>query len=209
MTYTLLFSSICKYGLTWWLRCRESACNVGDLGLIHGLGRFSWRRAWQPTPVFLAGESPWTEEPGRLQSIGSQRVRHNWSTQHSTYIYIKSGFLGGTVIKNLPANAGGMGSISGSRRSPGEGKGNPLQYSCLKIPYRERDLVGYSLLGHKRVRCDLMTQQQCILVSRLNFMFLFIRQWKLCAATWVFLLISVAKEQSTATNQLCDLRNII
>ena len=25
-----------------------------------------WRRAWQPTPVFLPGESPWTEEPGKL-----------------------------------------------------------------------------------------------------------------------------------------------
>ena len=31
-------------------------------------------RAWQPTPVFLPGESPWTEEPGGLQS---QRVRHD------------------------------------------------------------------------------------------------------------------------------------
>ena len=31
-----------------------------------------WRRAWQPTPVFLPGESPWTEEPGGLQSTGSQ-----------------------------------------------------------------------------------------------------------------------------------------
>ena len=28
-------------------------------------------RAWQPTPVFLPGESPWAEEPGRLQSTGS------------------------------------------------------------------------------------------------------------------------------------------
>ena len=32
------------------------------------------RRAWQPTPVFLPGESPWTEEPGGLQSVGSHRV---------------------------------------------------------------------------------------------------------------------------------------
>ena len=31
-----------------------------------------WRRTWQPTPVFLPGESPWTEEPGGLQSMGSQ-----------------------------------------------------------------------------------------------------------------------------------------
>ena len=29
-----------------------------------------WRRAWQPTPVFLLGESPWTEGPGGLQSMG-------------------------------------------------------------------------------------------------------------------------------------------
>ena len=45
---------------------RESTCSVGDLGLIPWLGRkISWKRAWQPTPVFLLGES-WTEKPGRL-----------------------------------------------------------------------------------------------------------------------------------------------
>ena len=43
---------------------KESACNAGDLGLIPGLRRSPWRRAWQPTPVFLSGASPWTEEPG-------------------------------------------------------------------------------------------------------------------------------------------------
>ena len=36
-----------------------------------------WRRAWQPTPEFLPEESPQTEEPGGLQSMGSQRVRHD------------------------------------------------------------------------------------------------------------------------------------
>ena len=36
-----------------------------------------WRKAWPPTPVFLPGESPWTEESDGLQSMGSQRVRHN------------------------------------------------------------------------------------------------------------------------------------
>ena len=35
------------------------------------------------------------------------------------------------VVKNLPANAGGMGSIPGSGRSPGGGDGNLFQYSCL------------------------------------------------------------------------------
>ena len=36
-----------------------------------------WKRAWQPTPVFLPGESLWTEESGGLQSMGLHRVRHN------------------------------------------------------------------------------------------------------------------------------------
>ena len=44
------------------------------------------------------------------------------------------GFSGGSLVKNLPANAGGMVSIPGSGRSPGEGNGNPLQYSCLQNP---------------------------------------------------------------------------
>ena len=41
---------------------------------------------------------------------------------------------GGTVVKNLPASAGDTGSIPGLGRSPGEGNGNPLQYSCLENP---------------------------------------------------------------------------
>ena len=54
---------------------KESTCSVGDLGLILELGSLlSWRRAWQTTPVFLPGKSPWTEESGELQSMGSQRV---------------------------------------------------------------------------------------------------------------------------------------
>ena len=46
-------------------------------------------------------------------------------------------FPGGTVTKNLPAdaaNAGDTGLIPESGRSPGEGSGNPLQYSCLEYP---------------------------------------------------------------------------
>ena len=37
-------------------------------------------RKWQPTPVFLPGEAPWAEEPGGLQSMGSQRVGHDCAT---------------------------------------------------------------------------------------------------------------------------------
>ena len=44
------------------------------------------------------------------------------------------GFPGGSVVKNLPADAGDLGSILGLGRSPGEGNGNPLQYSCQGNP---------------------------------------------------------------------------
>ena len=44
------------------------------------------RGAWQ-APVFLPGESPWTEEPGGLQSMGLQRVRHDWATQHTAHLH--------------------------------------------------------------------------------------------------------------------------
>ena len=44
------------------------------------------------------------------------------------------GFLGGSALKNLWANAGDVGSIPRSGRPPGEGNGNPLQYSCLGNP---------------------------------------------------------------------------
>ena len=43
-------------------------------------------------------------------------------------------FPGGSVIKNPPANVGNVGSIPGLGRSPGEGHGNPPQYSCLENP---------------------------------------------------------------------------
>ena len=43
-------------------------------------------------------------------------------------------FPGGSVVKNLPVNAGDMGSIPDPERSPGEEHGNPLQYSCLGNP---------------------------------------------------------------------------
>ena len=46
-----------------------------------------WRRAWQPTPVLLPGESPWIEDPGGLQSTGSQRVGHDWATKHTAQLY--------------------------------------------------------------------------------------------------------------------------
>ena len=44
------------------------------------------------------------------------------------------GFPGGSEVKASACNAGGLGSIPGLGRSPGEGNGNPLQYSCVENP---------------------------------------------------------------------------
>ena len=46
------------------------------------------------------------------------------------------GFLGESVVKNRPANAGDADSVAGFERSPGKGNGNPLQYSCLGNPMK-------------------------------------------------------------------------
>ena len=55
---------------------KNPPANAGDkkLGFDSWITKISWRRAWQPTPGFLPGESPWTKEPGGLWFIGSQRV---------------------------------------------------------------------------------------------------------------------------------------
>ena len=62
------------------------------------------------------------------------------------------------MVKNLPTDTEDTGSIPGSGRSPGEGTGNPLQYSCLENAMDRRSLVGYHPWGWKRVEHNLATQ---------------------------------------------------
>ena len=59
---------------------KETACNPGDRGSIPRLGRSPGGGHWQRTLVFLPGHKrskTWTEEPGGLQSMVSQRVEHD------------------------------------------------------------------------------------------------------------------------------------
>ena len=56
-------------------------------------------------------------------------------------VYSAWGFPGSSVVKNLPANAGAVGSIPGLGRFPGKGNGYPLQYSCLENPM-DREACG-------------------------------------------------------------------
>ena len=71
------------HGLPWWLRQSSICLQCRRPGFNPWVGKIPWRRAWQSTPVFLPGESPWTEEPGGLQSIGSQRAGHKRTAKDS------------------------------------------------------------------------------------------------------------------------------
>ena len=83
----------------------------------------------------LAWRIPGTGEPHRLLSMGSHRVRHDWSDLAAAAAATEQiGLPWLQMIKNLPANAGDAGLIPGSGRSPGEGNGNPLYCSCLENP---------------------------------------------------------------------------
>ena len=56
-----------------------------------------------------------------------------------------------------------LGSIPGSRRSPGKGHGNPLQYSCLENPHGQRNLAGYSPWGRKESDTTEVTERERML----------------------------------------------
>ena len=66
-------------------------------------------------------------------------------------MYVYMGFPGSSAGKESAFNARDPGLIPGLGRSPGEGTGNPLQYSGLENPHRQRNLACYSPLGHKEL----------------------------------------------------------
>ena len=72
----------------------------------------------------------WTGRPGMLQSMGSQRIGHNWVTELNRSEWMD--FPGGSDGKESACNAGDLGSIPGLERSLGKRNGNSLRYSCLE-----------------------------------------------------------------------------
>ena len=53
-----------------------------ETGFDPCVGKIPWRKTWQPTPVYLPGESPWTEEPGRLTAHGAQFTFYDAARDH-------------------------------------------------------------------------------------------------------------------------------
>ena len=113
----------------------------------------------------LLGYSPGTSLANISQSVFSRisvlgrqivaNIKYNASYSNESFkIWVNEVGLISSQIKNPPADSGdtrNTGSISVSGRSPGEGKSNPLQYSCLENPTDKRSLVDYSPWSRKEL----------------------------------------------------------
>ena len=73
------------------------------------------------------------------------------------------GFPGGSMVRNLPANAGNIGSIPGPERSPGKRNGNPLQCSCQEN-LMDRG-AWWAIVHGVTVRHELATKQQFMMIE--------------------------------------------
>jgi len=171
---------------------------------ISALIRRGWEKAMVTHSSTLAWQIPWTEEPGRLQSMGSLGVVHNWATSLSLFTFMhwirkwqptpvflpgesqgrkslvgcrlwgrteldvterlssssssskkRLGFPCSSVIQESACNAGDLGSIPGL--IPGKGNGNPPQYSCLENPM-DRGAWQATVHGVAKLRHDLATK---------------------------------------------------
>ena len=75
--------------------------------------RLYWEKAMAPHSSTLAWKIPWTEEPGRLQSMGSLRVRHNWAASLSLFTFMHWRIKWQPTPVFLPGESQGQGSLVG------------------------------------------------------------------------------------------------
>ena len=67
-------------GLPWWLSGKEFTCQCRRLRFNPWVGKMLWKEMATQSSI-VDWETPWTEEPGELQSVGSQRVGHSWASK--------------------------------------------------------------------------------------------------------------------------------
>ena len=130
--------------LPWWLSDKNSACQCRRFEFDTWVGMILWRRKWQPTSVLLPGKSHGQRSLVGYSLWGYKQVGHNLATKQQN-MFLQ--FL--AIVTDLPSlrksllnlssdgkvsacNAGDLGLIPGSQRSPGEGNGNLLRYFCLE-----------------------------------------------------------------------------
>ena len=135
---------------------RGSGCNV-----FHTVDRYKeevsfgkdsvilWRRKWQPAPVFLPGKSHGQEEPGRLQSMGSQRVGHDWVTSlslsnHLVLCHPLLPLIFPSIRKWKKDPASGSFSLSQLFTSGGQNIGASASASVLSVTIQDWFPVGWT-----------------------------------------------------------------
>ena len=130
-----------------------SLCKLQELVM----DREAWRVAVHGVTKNWTQLSDWTE-------LMKEAQIQTWRNSRNIFYLIqnRSGaivcFPTGSVVKESACSAGDMGSVPGSGRSPGEGNGNRLQYSCLGNPMDKKP-GGLQSRVSQRVRHDLVTKQ--------------------------------------------------
>ena len=94
-----IFIYLAVPGLPWWLRWLRICLQCRRPGFNPWVGKIPWKRAWEPIPVFLPGESN-----GQRSLVGcspwGHKVRHTWPTKHSTVLLS----VGTEFVYSLPLN---------------------------------------------------------------------------------------------------------
>ena len=149
--------------------CTSRPCNQRDFYLKHWMEALLWQASVQ-SKQRLAGLLPQTRGGKAAPRSTLMENTHwswpflttTWNQGHESSTTQIKGLPGGTVGKNLLANVGDTrdtGSIPGLGRSPGEGKGNPLQYSCVGNPV-DRGAWWFTVHGAAK-ELDSATEHSC------------------------------------------------
>ena len=164
---------------TWFFLCNRGSLNVSS------------KKAMAPHSSTLAWKIPWMEEPGRLQSMGSLRVRHNWATSPSLFMFMHWRRKWQPTPVFLPGESQGWGSLVGcglwGRRESDTtewlSSSSSVSYFSLKSPYCS---IMFSGLQRKSNLLLLYQIRNCLLRKAYYLLLkLHTRIWSYTAYIWL------------------------
>ena len=132
----------------------------GDTGLIPGSGRSPGGGNGKPLQ-YSCLENPMDREAWLPTVHGVQSVRHDWATEHAHMGLVAVWHVGSSQTRDWT-----LASCTGGGRAPGEGNGNPLQYSWLENPMDRGTWWATESMGLQRVRHSWASNTSLPLVTR-------------------------------------------
>ena len=133
-------SSVHGFSQATLLECVAISFSRGFIFPTQGSNLWAWCWSWSSSILVIwckqltHWKRPWCWERLRIKGEDSIRWWDGWLALLMQWTWTWANFPGGSEVKASASNVGDQGSVPGSRRSPGEGNGNPLQYSCLENP---------------------------------------------------------------------------